>query len=310
MRVSVIEGIFNALSLSFGDGFFVTFALQAKASNSQLAALVYCPAISGALCMLTSNFWVITLGSRRRVLYVSAALQTWVYLPLALAAATNEETPFLIIVCSTLSATLGAVGAPPWSSWMNDIVPVASRGRYFGWRILICGLSGTFATSVAATALHLFTYAYVVLFLGAAVMRVLSGVLLFLQPSTSKLKNNSADAPLVHKTYRPDVWAFTSVMSILSLASGVAAPFFAPFVITTLGFGTDIFAASVTVHMASRIIANPVWGMVIDKLGSLCAFRIALFALAVSSFFLGVLRKQLMGACRCTDCCGVDYKWN
>ena len=289
MHVSVFEGVFSACALALGDAFFPTFALQAQATDSQLASLVYCTAIAGAIAQLSSGYLVTLIGSRKRLLVVGAALQSLLYLPLAVASFLSAETPMMIVICATISASLGSLVAPPWNSWMNDVVTGASRGRYFGWRSLICGLSSTAAMSVGAAVLYLIgAPSYVWLFSAATATRIVSCVLLVLQPepntqrSKSKVHSTDTKSPLLQVLPR-SVLMLAAAGTLSTLSGGLAQPYYAPFAAVTLNLGPDMFAVSAAVQSFAKLLANPLWGTANDNLGPLRALRVGLVAVALSS---------------------------
>jgi len=98
----------------------------------------------------------------------------------------------------TLSTVVGAVANPAWGSMMSDLVPVRLRGKYFGTRGMINGLTMLVFSFIASGILTAFDQAgnftgYVIIFIAAMVFRLTSWFFLTKQyePVQKASKNDS-----------------------------------------------------------------------------------------------------------------------
>lgn len=115
------------------------FARGLNASNFQLGVLAAIPFIA-SFASLPASLLIERTGARKtifmcalyfnRVLWIPIAIvPVWIVHTYGMAASGQAMFAFLaLLLCMHLGQ---AVGGPPWTSWMSDLVPERIRGRYF-----------------------------------------------------------------------------------------------------------------------------------------------------------------------------------
>lgn len=290
LRACTAEGLIaEVIGACAGGAILTAWAIHLKASTfvtgailalSQLAQLFQFPAA-------WTTSW---LGHRRACIWLVAASRQ-AMLPLAL-------LPFLplsdvarqkvLLVVAALSAVLSVLGNNAWVSWMSELVPKRVRGRYFGRRTALCTLGGALAAAGAGVLLdfakaHGHTGSVLAgLQIVGCVCGIASVFLMLRQhdPSPARtvlpLRLSTAIVALRDPTARP----FMLYLVAWNGAVGLAGSFFALHMLQNLKMGYTLVAVHGTALALVRMLAAPVWGGLLDRLGArpvllACSFGIS-----------------------------------
>ncbi|HWP35038.1 MAG TPA: MFS transporter, partial [Thermodesulfobacteriota bacterium] len=153
LRLSTIDGALASVFGALTGGVFLTgFALRLSANEVLIGLLAALPLVA-TVAQLSGAYLIERVGRRRAVCIAGAAASRllWLFalaLPLLAPAAPGEGAlaAWLLLAVAGLSALLGSLGGVAWLSWMADLVPIGVRGRYFGSRNLVCGVTSMLAT--------------------------------------------------------------------------------------------------------------------------------------------------------------------
>jgi MFS family permease len=143
LALVTVAWMFGSVWLTATSGAPLTlFARGLRASEFEFGLLSALPFIA-SLLSLPASLVIDRTGSRKKIFLWGLYLQRFMWFPIALA-------PVLIVQrfgIATASAAMGlflvlvfimhagqAIGGPAWMSWMADIVPDRSRGKYFSRR--------------------------------------------------------------------------------------------------------------------------------------------------------------------------------
>jgi Na+/melibiose symporter-like transporter len=179
-----------------------------------------------------------------------------------------------LVACFALVAVAGVVGNNAWTSWVAVMVPARVRGRYFGARNARAALVGTVA-SVGVGALldraaaHGWeTRALAWTSAGGATAGLVCSALMRRQhePRRSAPRGASPRAVLAAFT-DPRVRRLLAFQLLWSASTGVAGSLYCVHAIGTLGLGVTGLAIYNTALAATRMLATPLWGRVIDRAG-------------------------------------------
>ncbi len=290
LRACTSEGLVaEVVSACAGGAVLTGWAIHLGASAFVTGLVVALPQMA-QLLQVPAAWSTARLGHRRGcVLLVTAS--RFVSLPLAVlpflhvGKATSQSV--LLAVCA-VAAVLGVLGNNAWVSWMSELVPRPIRGRYFGRRTALCAVAGALASGAAATLLD---WARPRGLTGAALatLQVLacgSGVL-----TAAMMLRQHDPAPHLDPTplrLRQAIVPFRdpSVRGLLvyllgwNLAVGVAGSFFSLYMLQNLRMGFTLVAIHGAGMGAARVLAAPLWGRLIDRLGArpvliTCAFGIS-----------------------------------
>ena len=236
LRISIWEGTFATIHAALIGGVFLTgLALRWGANTFQfgllsaIAALFTAASIIGALL-------VARLGERKPLTLITSVVGRSAFIafvPFLLAHRPMPIGLFLLVVA--LFNLLLVIAGNAWTSWMGDLVPQASRGRYFGIRNTLMSLTTMVFTFLVGRYLEANKtdqgFAWV------CVCGVLAGIiamfLLRLQPEPRTLKPE-APKPILPALRQvmsvplsdPGFRKFIRFITIWSLVAPLASPFY------------------------------------------------------------------------------------
>jgi len=138
MRLSVLAGCLGMLWMSLSVGLPLTMFMEAIGASGVMIGLLttvrlMCMAAQIPGAMLSEHMgsrklvWA-TLAITHRALWVVPAILALLWSP-------NEHwVPLAVLTVITLSEALGNASGAPWISWMTDLIPSKTSGRFWGTR--------------------------------------------------------------------------------------------------------------------------------------------------------------------------------
>jgi MFS family permease len=278
LRACTAEGLVaEVVSACAGGAVLTGWAIHLHASAFLTGLVVALPQLAQVLQLPAA--WSTALFGHRRaaVLLVGASRQ--VLLPLVLLPflhVSNDTGRAMLVTVSALAAVLGVLGNNAWVSWMGELVPRRIRGRYFGSRTAMCTVAGALAAAAAGLLLDwarprgLTGVALAALQLFACASGVLTVVLMLRQhdpaPRGEAAGVSVRDAllPLRDRSVR----GLLAHLVAWNLAVGLAGSFFSLHMLRNLRMGFTLVALHGAGLAAARVLAAPLWGRLIDRLGA------------------------------------------
>jgi len=278
LRACTAEGLVaEVVSACAGGAVLTGWAIHLHASALLTCIVVALPQMAQVL-QIPAAWSTALLGHRRAaVLLVGASRQ--VLLPLVVLPflhVSNETRQAVLVIVSALAAVLGVLGNNGWVSWMGELVPRRIRGRYFGSRTALCTVAGAVAAAGAGVLLDwarprgLAGAALAILQLCACASGALTVALMMKQHDPAPL-GEPAPASLrdaLRPLRDPSVRGLLTHLLAWNLAVGVAGSFFSLHMLRNLHMGFTLVALHGAGLAAARVLAAPLWGRLIDRLGA------------------------------------------
>ncbi|MBS2030383.1 MAG: MFS transporter [Deltaproteobacteria bacterium] len=290
LALSTFEGMVAELVAALaGGGVLTAWALHLRCSPIVVALVGAMPFVA-QLVQLPSA-WLTQLRGSRRVALLAVAASRQAVLPLAVVPFVPwslHAKRVVLLAVTTLTGLLGVAGNNAWTAWMGDLVPASLRGRYFGRRTslaLLAGSIGALAGGIGLDAARQHGSEELALAALSALgflAGLLTTALMARQPpafaQVSRPEPGSMLAPLRDARARP----LLLYQLAWNSAVGVAASFFAVFMLRDLHLGFGWVAAHGAAMALVRVLTSGAWGRAIDRLGArpvlvVCSF--GLFAL-------------------------------
>ena len=159
LRAAIKDGVSYAVMMGCGETYLGPFGIFLRASTLQVGLLATLPQLFGAVMQWVAALKMDRFQSRRKVILAGAATQAVTLIPMALLPFLfgSGSLPVLYLLALTV-VYQGANGStvPIWNSLIGDLVPANIRGRFFGHRNRLTGMSTFISLILAGGILDLF----------------------------------------------------------------------------------------------------------------------------------------------------------
>lgn len=282
LRLSTWEGVWATVWMVLTTGpFQVGFARQLGASDFSLGLIAALPAAVGLL-QLPASLRVEQGISRRRYVGYFAVAGRLLWLLIALLpffVPAGIRLPLFLLLLLVSSALL-TVTVPAWTSWMSDLVPPETRGRYFARRNTVAGIVAMLVPLPAGWALDLAVkqklydpkLGFAALFVVACLAAVVAFSFLIRQPepptkpkAATESPFKSLTAPLADKNFRK----FLAFAGAVVAGQSLAGQFFVAWQLDEKALGLPYLAVQLLGAVASgaSLASMSLWGWLADKYG-------------------------------------------
>ncbi|MEI6058552.1 MAG: MFS transporter [archaeon] len=286
-KTSIKEGCAYCVSDGFGFRNVTPYALAIGADNAVIGLLSSVPSLIANLSQLFTAK-LMKRYTRKQIVVFSVFLQALMWLFLLIPgilffgfAINSEVSSISLVFIYTLLVLSGAIAGPPWQSWMKDITP-KRNGNYFGRRNRICGFVSLAMMLVAGFILDYFKQtkiflAFVILFFVSFVFRSIGG-LLFVTQYEPKFKYEASThfsfLQFLKKMPSNNFGRFVMFISFISLATAIASPFFAVYMLKERGFSYVSYMIIALASTLTGLVSMTLWGNFADKYGNLKLMKI------------------------------------
>jgi MFS family permease len=272
---SFIDGSMNAISVGFSGNFISAFGIALGASNAIIAMLSSLPQLIAAVVQLGVQRIRRFFPSRKRYLAFFAFLQALMWLPMLLVPALHHPGLWLLAFV-TLNTVFGMLTGPVWNSYMGDLVEESERGRFFGRRNMVTGLSAFIATLFAGWILHAVPpanklFGFGILFVMAFAFRAMSAYFLSKMANIQDTGLGTKEPDIeefVRTAEQSPLGKFTIFLVLFYVAVYLSAPFFAVYQLSILRFDYLTFTLIASASAIASFLAMLVWGKYVDGIGS------------------------------------------
>jgi len=280
LSTSIKEGSADAVSSRIASNYITPFALLLNAQAIHIGIL---NAISGLFAPLAQLFGskLMENHSRKNIVTKFVFLQAITWLPIAIVSYLywkgifQSSLLYVTIALYTLFVVFANIAYSPWFSWMGDIVPENSRGKYFAKRNSITEIVGIITILICAFALDAFKtrglalLGFSILFLFASLFKLISYGLLKKQYSPELKIDDGYYFSFFSFLKRNDNFGkFAIYNGVFYFAIMVASPFFAVYMLKTLNFDYAKFIAISISSSVFYLLFQPVIGKFSDKYGN------------------------------------------
>ena len=278
------------LTLFFYDGLFASasdkiiltylsiYLLTLGASRQQVGLLSSLSNIAAALLLLPAAMLVERTGKRKQITLAAGGGSRFSMLLLALLPFLFGASKTMVWICFGLALIregFNNIGYPGWIALTGDIVPLAGRGRYFGTRNFIMGVSGIITALLVGQAITAIgePLGYQVVFFLAVLLGLISmsffGRIKDPQPTDSDghlVQNNLKEILSSLKGETPFLMycVFTAVWNF---SINIAGPFFSVYMVDTLHFTAAVIGVITVSNAIANLIVQRRIGSLADRWG-------------------------------------------
>ena len=290
---SVIDGCLWAVMFGFCENYIVPFIFLFNA-NSFLASFIQGILFLGVFVgQLIGPFLIKLVGQRKLLSIITVRIQG-ISIFLVIVIAYFTRSPLLIIFLFFISTTSTNSGAPGWISWMNDLVPINSRGVYWSKRNRIIGFTQFISIIFAGLLLYIFKKMNIE-FTGYSILFILGGIARFSCSFFLKKKYeppfikeiNSSDFKFnifFEKLFTSNFGKFALFQFLMAFSVNIMRPIVNVHMIESLNFNYLQFMSVTLLFMASTFIFVTYWGPHTDRYGNYIILVITSISLPFLSF--------------------------
>ena len=287
-KFSMREAAAGSVMDGSGSRYITPYALALGANNTQISLLTSIPSLLGNLLQLLTSK-AIERYSRKKIIAIGVFLQALMWLPMLgvgyfffYKGLDHGVSASLMIVFYTLFIIFGAFLSPAWNSLMKDVV-TKDIGAYFGKRNKLGGAVSLGVMLVSGFALNYFQgtsnlfVGFLILFGVAFVSRIASGYLItkHYDPELKLEKGYYFSFwQFVKKIPQSNFGKFSVFISLISLATAIASPFFSVYMLRDLKFNYWVWTLISISGSVSALLFMPIWGKFADRFGTMKVLRL------------------------------------
>jgi MFS family permease len=283
LKYSILDGSAWSAMMGLTQNYITPYALQLKATNTQISWLSAIPALLTAIAQLFSPNLQDKAGTRKGLILPMVFLNGLMFVPILLVPfvfKTNQVWWLMAFI--TVSNVAGAVINPAWGSMMADLVPMRIRGKFFGNRGMINGFIMLVFSFIAGGILTVFDaannfYGYVIIFAAALGFRMMSWFFLTRQyePVQRAGKDDSPGMGALFKQIGSSpLGKFILFIILIDFSVSMSGPYFAVYMRSSLNFGYIPFTLVCSSSAVANMIFLHYWGKRADTAGNLRIIKI------------------------------------
>jgi MFS family permease len=305
LESSIKEGAFASISFNTGPAYITPFALAINSSPFQIGLLSSIVGIASPIAQLFGNE-MIKRKSRKKVFLNFTLLEALAWLPLIAVIymfknnILPEYLPYFLILNYTLIGIFLGAGAPAWFSWMGDIVPENSRGKYFSQRNKITSIFGLVSLLTVGYILDLTkTKGYVligftIIFAISCIARLISHCIIKKQFNPYLKFDKKTDFTFIDFMKRYDNFGrFSMYRTMLFFSRMIAIPFFTVYMLKNLQFSYLTFTLVTISGTLFYIIFTPLMGRFSDRYGNLKLMQLATILWIITPIFWMIFENPI-----------------
>lgn len=278
-RYVIKDGIFTSIKSGLTESFIMPYAIALNASTGMLAALGSIPQLIGNFFQLFSQESLRIFKTRSRLIFFTALIQSFMFLPLILIPFFARESLWLVLLIITLEVCLGTFQGAIYNSILGDIVSQDKRGEFFGKRNRVLNLVNFISTFIAGLIINSFHnlnfvnsvfYGFGILFFIAFITRFIAAFYKrkVYDPEFKIPEKKTSFIKFLKNMSNNNYGIFVTYVFLFKAAASISMPFFALFLLKDLQLGYVYFTIITAVSIAASFFAMSFFGKMIDKHGS------------------------------------------
>jgi len=286
-KLLIKEGILWAVYYNLTSMFLIAFALALGASNTIIGIAGAMPYLAAILSQIPGAK-LTEVYSRLHINIIINTLSRLLWIPIILIPVFFKSHPLLtLLIYYFLTQFAEWLALPAWTSLAGDFVPEKFRGRYFARRNVLMGIFGMTASVVGAAYLDLFSKTNYAGFSTIFLVGILFGLW------SAYLYSKMKETPYREKQHykmkdffkiKGEFRKFVLIMLFFNFSYMLASPFFIVYMLKSVNISYTLLMISFALAGLSKIIANPYWGRISDRIGDKPVAILGIFGTALVPF--------------------------
>jgi len=272
------DGLFSSASESIVGNFVSLYILALGATQAQIGLMSSISNLAGAILLLPGAFLAQHAASRKRVAVLTGggvariALLSLVFVPILFK---GWNLVWIAIALSVIRDSMGNLGYPSWMTVTHEIVPMEGRGRFFGARNFVMGVTGIIFTLLAGKLISIFVapLGYQIA-LGIAFVLGASSTFSYLHINETTPEVPPPPKPVISIKKLSEVLhgqsQFVAVVltsALWNFSINITGPFFNVYLVQNLKFSTAVIGFLAVISSISGLFVQNKIGAIADRLG-------------------------------------------
>jgi len=280
---SLTDGIFASVMTALAETFCIAAAVKLSAPAMTIALLGSAPLLIGSIGQFFLPLFLKKGQTRKHYVVASVRVQAMFLLLAALTGwLPKPYDAWAYVFAFVLYGSSGNMFAGIWTSWLRDLVPQPIRGRHFAWRNrffsltqMVCAVSAGIVSRKYSSANAPWMFFTVIFFIGS-MCRFVSGQFISRQYEPAQARFPTK-AQVWHFTPSKNFVWFCLSIGLFQAATAISGPFFNVWFLRELKFDYLTFTLATASTIAGTILFLPLWGKLIDTIGTSRVLRITGF---------------------------------
>lgn len=273
----VRDGITSQIKMTLTESIFlIAFAVALGASNAVIGLIAAIPPLA-QLLQIPSIVLVERTKTRRKICVLASvasrlSILIMVFIPLL---APGIQGLLLMLVAVTIHAVFNAASTAAWNSWMKDLIPQETLGRFFSKRLAVQAFVGIITTLgggilidqwLRSEPTSLVPYS-IVFFIGMIAGMI--GVYFIYTIPEPRMIIETLNQRLLDTVRRPfqnyDFRRLMMFSATWSFAVTLAGPFFTVYLLEVLGYELSIVTGLAVLSQITSMLFYQWWGRLSDR---------------------------------------------
>lgn len=272
------DGLFSAASENIAGNFVSLYILTLGAEQSQIGLMSSISNLAGAVLLLPGALIAEHASSRKKVAMLTGggvarlALLILIFVPILFK---DLNVVWIAIGLSVIRDSMGNLGYPSWMSVTQEIVPLEGRGRYFGARNFVMGITGIVFTLLAGKliALYVTPIGYQV---ALAIAFVLGASSTFSYLHIHESRSSPRESGKLVLSLRelahilrgqPQFTSIVFTTALWNFSINITGPFFNVYLMKNLKYSTTVIGFLAVISSISGLFVQNKIGSLADRLG-------------------------------------------
>jgi len=297
LKIGIWEGVFAQTHIVLVCGKFLTgFALRLGANAFHFGLLNALPFLMQPANII-SSYLSNKIGHRKPIVLAGVFLARFIWfavIPLVfLKPVFGERVILIFLFFYAIMAFGGAITGSAWTMWMDNLVPLKLRGRYFGLRSAILSVLTIIVDYIASQTRDSFARAghedifYAVLF---SIAVLAAGIDLYFLNKQWEPPWKPAPSPhfirLMKEFFQnKNFFTLTRAFLLWNLGLGISSAFFSVHMLTYLQMSFVKIWIYTLIVLTTGLLFNFIWGHLMDKAGTRAVLLSNAFIISIIPLF-------------------------
>ncbi len=285
LKYSLYDGVFMSVMNGMSESFIAPYAIAMKAGSAMIGLLSSVPGLISALFQIQTAPIVEKIGSRKALITKAVFIQALLWIPIiVIPYFLGSDKAIVVLALYTLFITVGGLAFPAWSSLMADHVPETERGKVFGFRNKVFGITTVLSMFAAGLILNLAKshgakfLGFTLIFTIAFIARLVSWK--FLTKMHEPLLDIKAEHrftffDFMKRIRKSNFGRFVLFVACMNFGVYLSAPFLTVYMLRDLKFDYMTYTVVVLAATLTGLVFMPLWGRHADHVGNLKILKLS-----------------------------------